>query len=345
VNSGPSSAASKPRFNDHMIWDLIFPFWGTPAVLVAHDLGLFSLLGKEPHTLGEICKELKLAPRAAEALLQMNVAYGLIEARDDTYRLAPVAEEYLVESSPVALCGYLDYLVANSELWSVKTLKNAVLTNSPQVAGGRDLFTTREIQEAFAKVFTRAMHAHSMGAALTWPDTVDLSEHRAILDVGGGSGAHMVGVLLRYPNLKGILLDTPSVITEAEQYIGRFGLGDRIRVLAADMWTDPFPHADVHLYCDIFHDWPKDKGQFLARKSFESLPSGGKIILREVLFDDARTGPVAAAAYSVNMLLITQGGQFSKREIRVLLTETGFHEVQMGPPGAGYRNLIQAQKP
>jgi acetylserotonin N-methyltransferase len=55
---------------------------------------------------------------------------------------------------------------------------------------------------------------------------------------------------------------------------------------AADMWKDPFPQADVHRYGDTLLEWPKEKGHFLARKSFASLPSGGMIVLREVLFND-----------------------------------------------------------
>jgi len=264
-------------------------------------------------------------------------------ARDGVYALPPVAAEYLDERSPISLGGYLDFGVANYKLWSMESMKAAVLTNSPQVGGG-DLFSTPEAQRAFAKAFTKAMHAHSIGSALEWPDKVDLSKHRVLLDIGGGSGAQTVGVLLRWPNLRGIVLDTPPVTAEAEHYVERYHLGDRIELRAADMWTDPFPRADVHLYGDIFHDWPKDRGAFLARKSFETLPTGGKIILREVLFDDDKRGPVALAAYSVNMLLVTLGGQYSKSEIDSLLFQTGFRDVKIGPPAAGYRSLIVAQK-
>jgi hypothetical protein len=189
------------------------------------------------------------------------------------------------------------------------------------------------------------MYAHSIGSAFEWPDRVDLSGHKVLLDVGGGSGAQTVGALLRWPNLKGIVLDTPPVTAEAKHYIARYNLGDRIQTLAADMWTHPFPPADVHLYGDIWHDWPKDKGEFLARKSFESLPSGGKIILREVLFNEDKTGPVSAASYSVVMLLLAMGGQYSKTEITSTLTQAGFDQVEIGAPQAGYRSLITARKP
>jgi hypothetical protein len=338
MSASASSAISKPRSDDHAIWDLIFAFWGSPALLVAHDLKLFSLLGERPQRLEEVCAALKIEPRPASVLLEMLTAFGLVEAREGVFALTAVSKEYLDEKSPISLGGYLDFLTANHKLWSVETLKNAVLKNSPQVGGNKDVFSDPEVMKAFAKVFTRAMYAHSIGSALTWPETL------VLLDVGGGSGAQTVGVLLQWPHLKGIVLDTPPVAAEATQYISRFPLGDRISTVAADMFKDPFPEADVHLYGDIWHDWPREKGEFLAKKSYASLPAGGRIVLREVLYNDDRTGPVAAAAYGIDMLLVTMGGQYSRKEMKSLLEDAGFHDVQIGAAGAGYRSLITARK-
>ena len=53
--------------------------------------------------------------------------------------------------------------------------------------------------------------------------------------------------------------------------------------------------ADLHFYSYIFHDWPPDKCTFLARESFDALPSG-RIIVHEVLYDNQKTGRFAAGA-------------------------------------------------
>jgi hypothetical protein len=337
-------ARAKPKTDDHLIWDLIFSFWATPALLVAHDLKLFTLLGARPRTLSEVCTSLRTPERSTRVLLQANVTFGLIVERRGTYKLTPVAAEYLDEKSPINLGGYLNFLVANHGLWSVASLKKAVLSNSAQAGGGKDLFSDPKMQKAFARVFTKAMYAHSIGSALQWPDKVDLSKHRKLLDIGGGPGAQTIGALLRWRKLTGIVLDTPPVIEEAHQYVDPYKLGDRIRLHAADMFTDPFPEADVHLYGDILHDWPRDKGVLLMRKSFESLPSGGMIILREILSNDDKSGPRAASAYDVDMLLVTMGGQYSKGEMKALLKQSGFRGIEIGPATTGYRNLITARK-
>jgi hypothetical protein len=345
MNAVTLETLPQPTVGDHNVWDVIFQFWGSPALLVAHDLQLFALLGERPRTLQEICDARNLQPRAAEALIAMNAAFGFIESHDGRYALTQVASQYLDDASPLTLGPYLDFLVKNAHIWSFDTLKRAVLTNSPQMAGGKDLFSTPEAQRAFAHVFTRAMYAHSVGAAASWPDAVNLASGQTLLDIGGGSGVHTVGALIRWPNLTGIVLDTPPVVAEAERHVARFGLGARLTLQAADMWTDPFPPADVHFYGDILHDWPRAKGAFLARKSFDALPSGGTIVLREVLFDDTKAGPLPAAAYSLNMLLVTQGAQYSARELTTVLHDAGFRNIEVHNPGAGYRNIVVAHKP
>jgi protein-L-isoaspartate O-methyltransferase len=122
-----------------------------------------------------------------------------------------------------------------------------------------------------------------MGPALAWPEVVDLSQHKRMLDIGGGSGAHCIGATLRWLHLHALVFDMAPVCEVAEEFISRYGLQNRIRTHVGDLWNDPFPPADLHFYSMIYHDWPPEKCRFLTRKSFESLKSGGRILTRETL--------------------------------------------------------------
>jgi len=341
----PPQKVQKPSADDRQIWDILFPIFGYPAVLVAHELKLFSLLAGKSRTLAEVCEKLKIAPRPAEAMLMINTCLGLLQITDGRYQLVTWAEDYLVESSPTSLCGYLDFVAANHSTWSVENVKKAVLTNSSPVHGGQDLFKSFEEQPALVRAFTRAMHAHSIASALSWPETLDLEKHRVMLDVGGGSGAHAIGACLKWPHLQAIVFDLAPVCNVAEEYIARYGLKTRVRTQPGDMWSDPFPSADLHFYGDIFHDWPPEKSRFLARKSFESLEPGGRIILREVLQNEERSGPLPAAAYNISMLLLTQGQQFSGSELSSMLKVAGFVDIEIKSTNFGYRSLAIGRKP
>jgi hypothetical protein len=110
------------------------------------------------------------------------------------------------------------------------------------------------------------------------------------------------------------------------------------------MWADPFPSADVHFYSNIFHDWPPEKCRFLSEKSFASLEPGGRIILHEMLYNDDKTGPLAASGLSAGMLAWTTGTQYSGAELVEMLTDAGFRDIEEKPT-FGYYSIVAARKP
>jgi len=334
----------KPRTDDRPIWDITFSLVTGLALLVAHELRLFPFLAEKPRTLSEVCEALKLQPRPAEVLLSLCTAGALVELVDGHYRLTPLSEDYLLEDSPTYFGRFLDLKILNASLYSYPTLKEAVLRDSPRVYEGAELFRTHDDRESLAATFTRAMHSVSMAPALAWPDHVDLSRHRLMLDIGGGSGAHTIGALRRWPDLRAIVFERPNVCSVSREYISMYGLDDRVQTHCADMWTDRYPVADVHFYSMIYHDWPPEKCRFLTGKSFESLEPGGRILIHEMLYNNEKTGPLSAAAFSIEMLLWTTGRQYSGEELSDMLREAGFIDIEVRPT-FGYWSLVSGRKP
>src|SRR5262245_24548079 len=334
----------RPRTDDRPLWDVIFGVSAYPAMFAAHRVGLFRFLAGKPRSLGEICEGLEIKRRPAEAMLAACVSGGMLERRDGHFELTPLAEDYLLESSPTYFGHFWDLIIDNYEVYSYTAIEKAIRTDSPQVLGGEEIFQSLEEQAALAKAFTRGMHSASMAPALAWPDLVDLSRSQVLLDVGGGSGAHSIGAVMRWPELHAIVFDIADVCEVADEFIAQRGLQDRIDTWSGDMWGDPFPAADTHFYSNIFHDWPPEKGRFLSEKSFESLQSGGSIVLHEVLYNDDKTGPFAAAGFSISMLGWSTGEQYSAQELAKTLTDAGFRNVD-AKPTFGYYSVVTAHKP
>ena len=333
------------RADDRLMRDVLFGIAGNLAVLVAHDLKLYPLLAERPRTLPEVCDALNIAPRPAEALVSVSTALGLLEERAGRYSLTPVAEDYLLEGSATYFGGYFDMIIQNYAMYSFENLRRAVLTDTPQLYGGEDVFTSHQARADRMRTYTRAMHGTSMAAALAWPQRVDLSGHRRMLDIGGGSGAHAIGAAQQWANLQVVVFDLAPVCVVAEEFIARHGLQDRVTTQVGDMWADTFPPADLHLFSQIYHDWPPERCRLLARKSFEALAPGGRVILHEMLYDDRKTGPFATAAMNINMLLWYEAGrQYSGQELSVMLKEAGFSDIEVTAT-FGYYSVVIGRKP
>jgi precorrin-6B methylase 2 len=324
-------------------------YFGLSTVLVAHDLGLFELLGEGACSPEEICERLDLAPRPVRTMLTVCASLDFIERRDERWGLTEMGEDYFLAASPTYVGGSLRIMANDFGMGSYENVRQAIVADRPQVqvaaeTEGEDWAKSLEEQAAWAQAFTRSMHSISMAPASAWPGILDLSEHRVFLDVGGGSGAHSITAAAKWPELEAIVLDLPFVCEVAEELVAAAGLDGRIRTHPADMWRAPFPPADVHFYSQIFHDHPPSRCRTLARKSFDSLSPGGRIVVHEMLLDEDETGPFAVATIGVAMLLLTQGQQFTAPQLHALLEEVGFEGVEVVPT-FGHWQLVTGRKP
>ncbi|MEV6333045.1 methyltransferase [Streptomyces sp. NPDC051909] len=336
--------AWRPRVDDCLVNELLMSSLTLPAVLVAHELRIFRLLSERSLAFEEISQRVPVDGRPLKAILQLCASKGLLSVEDGRYALTLTGEEYFVEGRPSSYTDYLGMLKETSALLAFEPLMKAVETNSPQAYGGEDIFEAHEAQAEKARLFTRTMHGHSAAPASAWPDHVDMSLHRRMLDIGGGSSAHAIGAVRRWPHLRATVLDLATVCEVANEYIERAGVQDHVGTLAFDMWQDALPAADIHFYSEIFHDWSPEQCRSLVRKSFESLEHEGRLIIHEMLYDEEKQFPDVAAAYSVGMLLWTQGQQFTAPELTALLAGEGFVDIEVKPT-FGYWSIVTGRKP
>ena len=90
----------KPRTDDRLPWNIMAAIHGTPAVLVAYQLKLYSLLADKPSSLDEICEARGLKRRPAEAILAVTTSLGITRLREGRYSLTPAGTDYFIETSP-----------------------------------------------------------------------------------------------------------------------------------------------------------------------------------------------------------------------------------------------------
>ncbi len=146
------------------------------------------------------------------------------------------------------------------------------------------------------------------------------------------------------PTFAHVVFDLPDVVEMTKGYLDNSGLpAERISVTAGDFFRDPLPEADLIAVGRILHDWSDAKvGQLLA-KVFETLPSGGAILIAEKLLDEQKTGPTSALLQSLNMLVCTEGRERTLSEYRELLEAAGFEKVEGRVTGA-YLDASDRQK-
>jgi predicted O-methyltransferase YrrM len=323
-------------------------FWAFKTLAAANELDVFTrLAGGAETTADELARELAIDERPAEMLLTGCASLGLLERGDHGYRNTPLSESFLVRGTPYYFGGLVTMF--DRRLYpGWGKLTEAIRTNRPTTWDPESEPSMFEREDpALLDTFWEAMHSLSSFTARTLADAMDLDAATRLLDVGGGSGAFAIELCRRYPSLRATVFDLPHVIDIAADNIADAELRDRIAVHGGDFFADALPPGhDVHLYSMIMHDWNEEHDRLLLRKSFDALPSGGIVIVSELMVDDDKTGPPAAALMSLNMLIETEGRNYTASEYTAWLDDAGFIEpraVRFDAPGA--TGAVIARKP
>lgn len=334
-----------PTCSDGPIWNVWLSAFHAPALAIADDLGVFPALRDRALGTEALATTVGIDPTAAEALLGLMTALGFLAQVSGEFVLTEVAREYMLPESPFYWGGYLkrirDVPLDCAKLTAA--LRRGRATESQRVSS--ELWRKPAPPPAALISFTHAMHAHSFGLAMRIGSALPLDGVTRLLDVGGGSGSYSIAAMLRHPGLRCTELDLPVVCEVAQEYARNLGVGDRFSVVGADMFAGGWPGGQERvLFSDVFHDWDDDRCRLLATFAFEALASGGRVLLHEMILADTKTGPLAAAAYSMVMAFVTEGRQRTAPELFAMLTGAGFVRPRLTMTAEGYA-LVEADKP
>ena len=244
--------------------------------------------------------------------------------------------------------GYLGGLIELelNHYLSPERLLEVMRTGKPGVydADDGDMWGVHQDDPEQARAFTAGMHSISELPAQALASALDLSSHTNVLDIGGGSGVFVIAFLERWPNMRGTVLELAPVCSLARERFVEANLIERASTHSGDMFKDEYPLGfDIVLFSQIMHDWSLDTNRGLLLKANSALPVGGKVIIHEKLLNPERSGPLANALVSLDMLYWTEGRQYTAAELHQLLVETGFSKVQVVPT-EGYWSAVVAEK-
>ena len=331
-----------PTCDDKRIWDVWTSLFHLPALTVADELGLFTFLDKTPATPAEVAAHFSLQKNPTQALLGVLTSLGVLVQHQNRFYLTEVSRNYLLPETPYYCGGLLHALHDTPPLHFL--IQDTLKRNSTRDTSITSLWGGKELNPEKAAFLTQVMHSHSFPAAVGAARWGNFEGVHNLLDVGGGSGCLSIALALRYPDMQFTILELPAVCSQAEQYIAHYNLKDRITIVPADMFEDEWPSGhDAVLFSNVFHDWDMPHCLTLAQKSFDILPSGGRIYLHEILLNDTRTTPCAAVSYSLAVSLFYGNKLFTFNELEELLQTCGFETTKVIHTYS-YYSLISGRK-
>ncbi len=335
--------ADAPPTDATAIHALGLGFMAARTLHVALEFDLFTHLSGDTLPLARLAQTTGLAERAAGRLLHACVALGLVHAEEGTYANTPMSEKYLVRGRPTYIGSYVQ-LFDDVAYHRWGQMGHALRRDQPVEALDHP-YRYFETHAEEAGTFLSAQHDGSTSLGYALARQFDFSPFQCLLDLGGGTGTYTIEILKRYPHLKAIIFDFPPVCTLADNALQAAGLTERVQTVGGDYERDPLPDGpDVVLWSGNLHASSPERCRHVLTQLRAVLPAHGAILMHDYLLDDTGTGPLIPALLALHMTLVSEQGQvYSSAELRALLAQTGFTDIEIRPFLQGHSGLVSAR--
>jgi hypothetical protein len=248
-------------------------FFASKVLLTAVNEGLFTYLAHKSQSIPEIKNEMgwKCTDRHAMDFLDTLHSLGFLKREGiglkSSYSNSLESDIFLDEDKNSYIGGMLK--MANNRLFRFwADLDLALKTGEAQNESkyGDDIFEAIYSDQEKLKEFIHAMTGVQMGNFIAFANSFDFTEYNTLCDLGGSGATLSIQVAIHQPHMSCTSVDLPPVEPIANENIQKFKVGDRVKALSGDFFTDAFPKADVIVMGNILHDWGMDKKQVLIKK-------------------------------------------------------------------------------
>ncbi len=330
---------------DTVLW-MIRGAWVTMTIRAACGLRVFDLLDA-PLTAPALAQAAGSDPHATARLLLVLSDLGLLERSDDGTYANTATGATLCLDHPSGLRNLALMQSGLPDVASWNRLEDAVRTGTGvyETVNGMPLWEHLSQHPDVEALFNRAMARRAAGQIDAILAGIDLSAVGTVVDVGGGRGAMLAGVLLARPELTGVVADRSDVAREAETAFAEAGLGGRAHGVVSDFFDSVPAGADLYLLSNVLHDWDDAECVAILSTVRAAMSAGSRLVIVEKLLDAPRSFEETRDLHFVdlNMLVLFGARERTKEEYDALLVVAGFPAGSV-PHGATSWNVIETTR-
>jgi DNA-binding Lrp family transcriptional regulator len=312
--------------------ELVVGAWLAQAITVAADLRIADALADGPLGCDELADRVGADPDALRRLLRALVSRGIFRRRSDgRYDLTPLAATLRWEA-PDSVAAFARFVGSpeSREHWS--HCIDAVRTGRSVIPKSRgvEAFDWIESQPELSEVFNQAMTNVSEMAVGPVTAAYDFARFRTIVDIAGGHGRLLAGILAATPTATGVLFDLPHVVAGAEPLLSKHRVAERVRIVEGSFFDVVPEGGDLYLLKNIIHDWPDDKAQQILKTLRAAARTGATLLLVECVIPPHDRDSLAKWT-DLEMLVVNTGRERTGDEYQNLLQQGGFHMTRIVP--------------
>jgi hypothetical protein len=305
--------------------------WISQAIYVAAKLGIADVLSNGPRSCDEIAAVTRTPAPSLSRLLRALRSLGVIgSVEGGKFELTALGRPLQAGRAGslralVLTLGEIHYEAWGALLHSVKTGAPAF----PSVFGAR-LFEYLDQDRGAGDTFQEAMSDVSALVSQAVMLAYEFSGIHLLADIGGGCGQFLMAVLDAVPDMRGILLDTPAVITAASKRLASHPSRQRCALVSGNLLEAVPRGASGYLLSGVIHDWGDEQAIRILDNCRRAMTPHGKVLVVEMLLP-SRDEPSFAALLDLNMLVMNGGRERTEEDFRQLFDAAGLQITRLVP--------------
>lgn len=324
-------------------YELANGFRATQIVYAAVHLKIPDLLAEGRTSVDDLCTATGIERGRLRRLLRGLTGLGVLrEAAGGIYANTEVGELFR-DGVPGSRRALVRMLVPESyRNWDhfMDTLRTGVTGQA--LAHGATLWELIARDPDFRARFNEAMVSNTEGVAQFVARSGDFAHASLAVDVGGGTGSLIAGVLREHPGLRGIVYDLPAGLAQTAEYLASQQVADRCAIVEGDFFRS-VPPGDVFLLKDILHDWDDLHAATIlgvCRRAMK--PAARVMVVERVMPSHVSDDPAHLNATITDLQMMSQlGGQERTMEEYGALFESAGLKLDRFTPGGIYQ-LVEA---
>lgn len=329
---------------DAILMQMLFGAQMQRSVCLAARLGIPDLLAERAQTAEELAAKTDTHAPSLYRLLRTLASIDLFtQNAEKKFELTPIST-LLRSDAPNSV---RDFAVMMGEDWiwqawgelpySVQT--GGVAHEKTQGMGSFEFF--QKNAEA-GKVFNAAMTNFTRAIVPAFVEAYDFSSINRLVDVAGGHGLLLAGVLKANPHLRGVLFDLPFVIEGAGELLEHEGVSDRVELVSGSFFESVPAGADAYMMKHIIHDWDDESSIRILKNIRSAMSENGKVLIVEMVVTEGDE-PHPSKALDVLMLVMEGGKERTKDEYGKLLGASGFRLTRVIPTKSPY-SVVEGER-
>ncbi|MFB9904723.1 methyltransferase [Allokutzneria oryzae] len=307
---------------------MLFAFCPAQVVHTVAKLGISDALAEGARTTSQLATALDVHEPSLKRLMRGAAQIGLVKETEKDLYVLTGAGEVLREGVPGSVRN-LALTYGGEPTWkswgrmaeSVRTGRSGI-----ELEYGSTPFEWLAAHPEAEVHFNGAMAETTATQNPVVVANCDLSATTTLVDVGGGNGTLIAGLLTANPHVTGTLYDLPMGLAEAGPVLTGAGVAGRCRIVPGDFFESVPEGHDTYVLKSVLHDWDDESAIRILRSCARAMRPDSELLIVEQIMpsgvNDFAAEPFVVMS-DLNMMVCTTGKERTEEEFRELLAAAG----------------------